>query len=94
MSEIIKSKIINLNKKKRFGYISKLENESGKDYFFLERDLVNINFDSLHEGMEVFFNPLVRKDTKYAKEIKLDVFNDSYVQNKEKEDRSYLFPNG
>lgn len=94
MSEIIKSKIKNLNKKKRFGYISKLEDESGKDYFFLERDLVNINFDSLHEGMEVFFNPLVRKDTKYAKEIKLDVFNDSYVQNKEKEDRSYLFPNG
>lgn len=94
MSDLMKSKIKNLNKKKRFGYISKLDDESGKDYFFLERDLVNIDFDSLHEEMEVYFSPLVRKDTKYAKEIKLDVFSTPSVQSNEKEDSNYLFPNG
>ena len=94
MSELMKSKIKNLNKKKRFGYISKLDDESGKDYFFLERDLVNIDFDSLHEEMEVCFYPLVRKDTKYAKEIKLDVFSTPCIQSNEKEDSNYLFPNG
>lgn len=91
MSEISKIKV--LNNKKRFGYISKLDGEIGKDYFFLETDLVNLDFDSLEVDAEVVFTRLERKGVRYAKDISINQIHDDTNRYTDC-DEDYLIPGG
>lgn len=91
MSEISKIKV--LNNKKRFGYISKLDGEIGKDYFFLETDLVNLDFDSLEVDAEVVFTRLERKGVRYAKDISINQIHDGTNRYTDC-DEDYLIPGG
>ncbi|WP_301098317.1 anti-phage dCTP deaminase [Otariodibacter sp.] len=101
MADTKKSKIQYINMEKRFGYISKLTEEESKDYFFLEKDLINIDFDKLSKGLTVIFQIETRKNVKYARNIKLDsenipvsITNDENIEdniNPYKTD-NYLYP--
>ena len=46
-----------LNTDKRNGYIKKLDNNAENDFFFVEKELLNITFEQLKEGVEVQFEP-------------------------------------
>lgn len=98
MTTFKESKVKNFNTDKRFGYISKLDNEKGKDYFFLDKDLIDINFNQLKEGLSVIFEPEERKGTRYAKNIKLARVNKenntSSVGDMDITKDNYLLPGG
>ena len=89
------SKIKNINSRKRFGYVEKQKGQDGKDYFFLEKDLIDINFDDLSEGVIVSFEPEERKETRYAHNIRLHRENKEIVDsNCILSTSSYLLPGG
>ena len=54
---IEKSKIKFLNKDKRNGFIAKLHENDEKDFFFVERELIDFKFEDLEVGMTVQFKP-------------------------------------
>ncbi|HDR1499501.1 TPA: cold shock domain-containing protein, partial [Pasteurella multocida] len=92
MSDFLESKIKVINKKKRFGYIEKKPSEEGKDYFFLEKDLVDMDFDSLTENMCVSFQSVERKNTRYAKNIRR--YNTINTEEYNQISDNYLLPGG
>lgn len=92
---VVVSKIKNISTRKRFGYIEKQNDQDGKDYFFLEKDLIDINFDDLAEGMEVCFDSEERKGTRYAHNIRLHIApKEVRESNKGLKKSSYLLPGG
>ncbi|MEZ7688002.1 hypothetical protein [Neisseria sp. 20925_1_37] len=54
---VISSKIKKLDTQKRTGFISKINQNAKKDFFFAEKGLLNIKFEQLKEGMDVQFEP-------------------------------------
>lgn len=88
------SNIKNINARKRFGYIEKQKDQDGKDYFFLEKDLIDINFDDLNEGMKVCFDSEERKGTRYAHNIRLHIDTKEIIESNNELRSSYLLPGG
>ena len=78
---VISSKIKRLDMEKRTGFISKTDQNAKKDFFFVEKELLNIQFEQLKEGMDVQFEPNgdfankinVINDNKSITETKLSV---------------------
>ena len=54
---VIFSKIKKLDTEKRTGFISKINQNAKKDFVFAEKELLNIQFEQLKEGMDVQFEP-------------------------------------
>lgn len=54
---VISSKIKKLDAEKRTGFISKINQNAKKDFVFAEKELLNIKFEQLKEGMDVQFEP-------------------------------------
>lgn len=88
------SNIKNINARKRFGYIEKQKDQDGKDYFFLEKDLIDINFDDLNEGVKVCFDSEERKGTRYAHNIRLHIDTKEIIESNNELRSSYLLPGG
>ncbi|MDG6895603.1 cold-shock protein [Volucribacter amazonae] len=54
---LVQSQIKYLNPEKRNGFICKLSETDERDFFFIEKELCNIQFDDLKIGMVVQFEP-------------------------------------
>lgn len=91
MSNILESRVKFIDKNKRFGYIEKVQSE-GKDYFFLDGDLIDINFDTLSPGFLVRFQAEEKNNIRYAKKIK-KISTENVTENTSS-NNNYLLPGG
>lgn len=80
------SKIKSLNPEKRSGFIHKMNEADARDFVFVEKELVNLKFEDLIEGMEVQFEA----HGYFANKVELPIANqtEQYAQSQIK----YLNP--